>query len=53
VRECCESAGIPVEEGLARLGKAGIQAHSGGSLRVGMKLCGKRPAEVLEVLYAE
>jgi hypothetical protein len=51
VQQCCESAHVPVGEGLARLKKTGIEASSHESLKAIAQRSGKRPTEVMQIVH--
>ncbi len=50
VRQCCETANLEVEIGLARLKEAGIETSTSESIREISQGSGKKPSEIVEIV---
>ena len=50
VQQICEQLQVPVEEGVARLRTAGMEAAPGDNMREVAERCGKTPMEVVKVI---
>jgi hypothetical protein len=53
VASLCEEAGITIDEGLARLGAAGLSAEPGTTIRTVAQAAGMSPADVVAIIQGQ
>ncbi|MBK7259974.1 MAG: hypothetical protein IPI01_19675 [Ignavibacteriae bacterium] len=49
----CEEAGISIDEGIARLGAAGLSAEPGTTIRTVAGAAGMSPADVVAIIQGQ